>query len=132
MKFPSPLRAFILTAVTLLLTGSVSAGPLDAYRGADRLIIISLPPDVDAVPSSEALRLSVVGKVVLVVVGDDLGGQGWSQQGAGDRGKLRGLYDGRAGLVGFVEDLIANGAPPEDFGLQCFNPSRFCRVPRPV
>jgi hypothetical protein len=43
MKFPSPLRAFILTAFSLLLTGSASAGPLDAYRGVDRLIIISLP-----------------------------------------------------------------------------------------
>ena len=31
-----------------------------------------LPPDVDVVPSSEALRLPVVGKVVLVFVGDDL------------------------------------------------------------
>ena len=37
-----------------------------------------LPPDVDVVSSSEALGLAVVGKVVLVFVGDDLGGQGWS------------------------------------------------------
>lgn len=43
MEFPSLLRAFILTAATPLLTGAVSAAPLDAYRGADRLIVLSLP-----------------------------------------------------------------------------------------
>lgn len=43
MEFQSLLRAFILTAATSLLTGAVSAGPLDAYRGANRLIVLSLP-----------------------------------------------------------------------------------------
>ena len=43
MKFPPLLRAFILTAATPLLTDPVSAGPLDAYRGANRLIVLSLP-----------------------------------------------------------------------------------------
>lgn len=43
MKFPSLLRAFILTAATPFLTGAVSAGPLDVYRGANRLIVLSLP-----------------------------------------------------------------------------------------
>jgi Domain of unknown function (DUF4174) len=43
MEFPSLLRAFILTAATPLLTGPVSAGPLDAYRAAKRLIVLSLP-----------------------------------------------------------------------------------------
>lgn len=43
MKFPSLLRAFILTAATPLLTGAVSAGPLDVYRGANRLIVLYLP-----------------------------------------------------------------------------------------
>lgn len=37
-----------------------------------------LPPDVDVVPSSETLGLAVVGKVVLVFVADDLGGEGGS------------------------------------------------------
>jgi hypothetical protein len=43
MKFPSMLRVFILTTATPLLMGAVSAGPLDAYRGANRLIVLSLP-----------------------------------------------------------------------------------------
>jgi hypothetical protein len=43
MKFPSLLRAFILSAATPFLTGPVSAGPLDAYRGENRLIVLSLP-----------------------------------------------------------------------------------------
>jgi hypothetical protein len=38
MKFPSLLRVFILTAATPLLTDPVSAGPLDVYRGENRLI----------------------------------------------------------------------------------------------
>jgi len=33
----------ILTAATPLLTGQPAAGPLDAYRGAHRLIVLSLP-----------------------------------------------------------------------------------------
>ncbi len=43
MELPSLLRAFILTAATPLLTVPLSAGPLDAYRGANRLIVLSLP-----------------------------------------------------------------------------------------
>ena len=46
-----------------------------------------LPPDVDVVPSSGALGLPVVGKVILILVGDDLGGECRCQKGAGDRGK---------------------------------------------
>jgi len=75
-----------------------------------------LPPDVDVVSSSEALGLAVVGKVVVVFVGDDLGGQGGCAKGAGNGGKRCGLDDGRAGLVGLVDELLANGAPPEDLG----------------
>lgn len=48
MKFPSPLRAFILTAAMLVLSGSASSGPLDAYRGANRLIVLSLPEESSA------------------------------------------------------------------------------------
>lgn len=43
MELPSLLRAFILTVATPLLMGAASAGPLDAYRGANRLIVLSLP-----------------------------------------------------------------------------------------
>ncbi len=76
-----------------------------------------LPPDVDVVPSSEALGLAVVGKVVLVFVGDDLGGERGCEQGAGDAGKWGGCDDGRAGFFGFVDEFFANGAPPEDLGV---------------
>ena len=68
-------------------------------------------------PSSETLRLTVVRKVVLVFVGDDLRRERGSQQGAGDRWKRRGLDDGRAGFVGLVNEFLADGAPPEDLGL---------------
>lgn len=55
MKFRSPLPAFILTAATLHLAGSVSAGPLDAYRGGSRLIIISLPEESSTEKPNESL-----------------------------------------------------------------------------
>ena len=43
MKFPSLLRALILTAATPLMADPVSAEPLDAYRGTNRLIVLSMP-----------------------------------------------------------------------------------------
>lgn len=40
MKFSTSLRSAILAPILAL---SVSAGPLDAYRGVNRLIVVSLP-----------------------------------------------------------------------------------------
>lgn len=71
---------------------------------------------VDAVPSSETLGLAVVGKMILVFVGDDLGGQAWGEQGAGDGSKRSGRNERRAGFFGVVDEFSADGAPPEDFG----------------
>src|SRR5690606_3229379 len=65
----------------------------------------------------ETLRLAVVGKVVLVFVGDDLGGERGGDEGAGNGGQRRGPDDGRAGFVGLVDELLADGASPEDLGL---------------
>ncbi len=62
-----------------------------------------LPPDVDVVPSSETLGLAVVGKVVLVFVADDLGGEGGCQKSAGDAGKWGGLSQQK--LVHFELEL---------------------------
>jgi hypothetical protein len=58
MEFPSLLRAFILTAATPLLTGPVSAGPLDAYRGVNRLIVISLPEGSSAEKLTKNLAMN--------------------------------------------------------------------------
>lgn len=49
------LRVFILTAATPLLMGAVSAGPLDAYRGANRLIVLSLPDESSAEKLNQTL-----------------------------------------------------------------------------
>ena len=76
-----------------------------------------LAPDVGSVSSSEALGLAVVGKVVLVFVGDDLGCESGGDQGAGDGGKRGGRDDGGPSLVGLVDEFLADGAPPEDLGL---------------
>jgi hypothetical protein len=78
--------------------------------------IEGLAPDVDVVPSSEALGLAVVGKVVLVFVGDDLGGKRGGEQGAGDGRKRCGGDERRAGFFGAVDEFPADGAPPEDLG----------------
>jgi hypothetical protein len=43
MNFPLLFRAVIMTSAIPLLTGHISANPLDAYRDAYRLIVISLP-----------------------------------------------------------------------------------------
>ena len=54
-------------------------GPVDGSEVAGGGVgpgVECLPPDVSSVSSSEALELAVVGKVVLVFVGDDLGGEG--------------------------------------------------------
>jgi hypothetical protein len=51
------LRVFILTAATPLLMGAVSAGPLDAYRGANRLIVLSLPDESSAEKLNRTLKM---------------------------------------------------------------------------
>ena len=81
-----------------------------------------LPPDVGSVSLSEALELAVVGKVVLVFVGDDMGCQYGGDQGAGDGAKRSGRDDGRVGLVGLVDEFFADDATPEelDAGLAGF------------
>ena len=53
-------------------------GPVDGGEVAGGGVgpgVEGLPPDVDVVPSSEALGLPVVWKVVLVFIGDDLGSE---------------------------------------------------------
>ena len=45
-----------------------------------------LAPDVDVMPPSEALGLTVVREVVLVFVADDLGGECGCDEGAGNAG----------------------------------------------
>ena len=88
----SPEAAFPNGAVAgvLIVDGGfvdLEVGGLEEF-GADGLIdgtevagggvgpgVECLSPDVGSVSSSEALGLAVVGKVVLVFVGDDLGGE---------------------------------------------------------
>ena len=55
MKFPTLLRVFILTAATPLLMDPVSAGPLDAHRGASRLTVLSMPEGSSAEKLSQTL-----------------------------------------------------------------------------
>lgn len=57
MKFPSLLRVFILTATTPLLPDPVSAEPLDAYRGTNRLIVLSMPDGSSAEKLTRTLTM---------------------------------------------------------------------------
>jgi hypothetical protein len=59
MKFPSLLRAFILATVATLLTGQISAGPLDTYHGVNRHIVISLPEGSSADKLTKTLAMNL-------------------------------------------------------------------------
>lgn len=52
MKLPATLKPVILAA---LVTQAVYAGPLDTYRGANRLIIVSVPDNSSATKVAAAL-----------------------------------------------------------------------------
>jgi len=52
MKLPTTLKPVILAA---LVTQAVYAGPLDPYRGANRLIIVSVPDNSSATKVAAAL-----------------------------------------------------------------------------
>jgi hypothetical protein len=56
MKLPPSIQIAILTAAAPFLIPSVAAGPLEAYRGLHRLIVVSLPPG----PSAEEVTTTLV------------------------------------------------------------------------
>lgn len=59
MKIPPFFRAAILTATAVVLTGSVAAGPLEAYHGVNRLIVISLPEGSSAEKLTKTLAMNL-------------------------------------------------------------------------